>query len=595
MDITTACIIGQPNSGKSTVFNILTGSMVKTSNWPGSTVEKNLGKIKESGIELIDLPGIYSLDAFARDEKISTSFLEKKNYDLIINVVDVTNLQRNFYLTLQLLDFKKPLLLVINKKDKTNTICINEKKLSELLNCSVIYISARKEKEAKQQLLAELVKVSNKTVVDHPIVQNASVLDKIQERNRIIEQILNLIMYSKTSSKVSEFLDRILLNKFYGSLVLCFVLLGLFSFSINAGGILVDNILYPLRGFWDYIHNKLPEYTIANTVLGGVWLGVETLCSFFPIIFCLYIFISVLEESGYMARLAALTSNLFNFIKLPGKGIIMFIIGFGCNVPAILATRSIQNEWARHKMILLLPFMSCGARLAVFTIISSAIFPSSESYIILILYIIGTLCMILTALLLGFFTNARESIIMEMPDYSIPSARLIIRSAWAHSYQFIIGAGKLIIPLAFVLQIIGHISINFNFTDINNSILAYCSNGLLPIFEPIGTHSWQLVAALIAGTIAKELIPGTLFTIFSMSDGNVFGISALIKQLFSNKYEAFSYLLFVLIYSPCISVFATSKKEAGTMIAFIGIIWSTVLAYLISFIFYKISIQFFLN
>ncbi len=585
MDITTVCIIGQPNSGKSTIFNILTNSVIKTGNWPGSTVEKNHGKLKEADIDLIDLPGIYSLDSFTQDEKISTSFLKEKNYDLIINVVDITNLQRNLYLTLQLLDFNKPLLLVVNKKDRGRHIDI--KKLSEFLGCSVVYISARKEKEAKQQILEEIAKINrNNNYNKHNIADDA--ISEIQGRNHTIEQILNTILYSKGHSVISEFLDKILLHRFYGALVLCLVLLGLFTFSISVGELLVDYMLYPLREFWNYINNKLSP--LANTILGGVWLGFETICSFLPIIFCLYIFISILEESGYMARLAALTSNLFNFIKLPGKGIIMFIIGFGCNVPAILATRSIQNEWARCKMIILLPFMSCGARLAVFTIVASAIFPSNESYIVLILYIVGMLCMVLTALLLGFFTSEKESLIIEMPDYNLPSLRLIIKSAWMHSYQFILGTGKLIIPLAFIFQIIGHISPSFNSVEIDSSILAYCSNALLPIFEPIGVHSWQLVAALIAGVIAKELIPSTLFTIFAMSGDNTLGISALIKLLFNNKYEAFAYLLFILIYAPCISVFAVSRREAGTVIAIISAAWSTVLAYCVSFTFYKISV-----
>ncbi|WMJ80834.1 ferrous iron transport protein B [Clostridium sp. MB40-C1] len=581
----TAALVGNPNVGKTTLFNYLTGSNQYVGNWAGVTVEKKEGYTPEK-IKIVDLPGIYAMDTFSNEEKVAKDFLLQDETDVIINIVDASNLDRNLYLTTQLKQFKKPIILVLNMIDvaEVKGMKIDFHKLSKELGVTVIPIIASKGKgldEIKTVILQE-------TFSNDFINLDLNFKDE-KETYSYIENILNkCVLYSEQKEiSITEKIDRILLNKFTAYPIFLGILFLIFQFTFSWVG-------QPLADFLDYILNSnfIPYVEslmsgssawFQSMVIEGIIGGVGSVIVFLPVILTLFLGISFLEDSGYMARAAFIMDKLMRKMGLSGKAFIPLIVGFGCSVPGIMSARTLESEKDRKLTALLVPLMSCNARLPVYALFASIFFQENRSLVVFSLYLIGILIAFIMGLLFKntIFKNEEEPFIIELPQYKLPEPKNLLLHTWDKGKGFLKKAGTII----FAISIVTWFLTKFNFsgmTDINNSFLAYIGKFLAPAFKPLGFGSWKPSVALLTGLMAKEVIVGTLGVIFG---GN---LSAVLPQYFT-PLSAFSFLVFVLLYTPCISTVIVMKKEYGNKLMIFSLIYQILLAWIVSFLVYNLG------
>lgn len=709
-------LAGNPNSGKTTLFNTLTGSKQKVGNWPGVTVERKSGHYTaaKEAIEVVDLPGTYSLVAHCEqssiDERIAADFIFSGQADVIVNVIDAANLERNLYLTLQLIEMRVPMVVVLNRMDiiKKRGLDIQADSLAQALDCPVVPVVAHQAVNIDALNQAILMIAKKKTLpVALPLPNSSlqSAVDRLTDsvqslhsspaclalrllegdcysRKNLPESILNsleseqtrivdacgedadiliaehryqfihelvkrvLKQHSQSKKRFSQRVDAIVLNRFLGIPIFLMVMYTLFLFAMNVGGafqdffdissqtIFVDGFAHLLQSM------HAPAWLIA-ILASGAGKGVNTTLTFIPIIGSMFFFLSLLEASGYMARAAFVVDRFMRAMGLPGKSFVPMIVGFGCNVPAIMAARTLENPRDRILTIIMSPFMSCGARLAIFAVFTAAFFPSSGHNVVFALYMTGILVAIITGFILRktLLKGQPSPFILELPDYQLPTWRDLTSQTWLRLKRFLTRATRVIIPVCIIIGAMNAITIDFTLSmDLasKRSILSELGMWMTPIFHPMGITSdnWPATVGLLTGTLAKEVVVATLNTLYSQvahlsahANGSFHlwaglkeaalsvptnlaalpsvlanpiaatapdsamdpGVYGEMYHRFHNTAAAFSYLLFVLLYVPCVTTMAAMSRELNRGWTLFSVAWSFFVAYAVAVGFYQVA------
>ncbi len=587
--MTTIALLGNPNVGKTTLFNALTGSNQHVGNWPGVTVDKKEGFFSSN--KIVDLPGIYALDTFSNEEKVSKKFLESGDVDLILNIVDASNLDRNLYLTMQLKEFKKPIVLLLNMNDiaEKKGIKIDPKKLEKAFNLKVIPITA-----SKKEGLDEVKEFLNKGNFEKYLDKNTySFKDEVHTYNFIEDKLSDCFNRSGNSSTtLTDKLDKIFLNPWLAYPLFIALMYFVFQFTFSWVGQPISDALDGFLGdtFMPYLSDLLSGTApwFQSLLVDGIVAGVGGIIVLLPIILALFLCIAILEDSGYMARVAFLMDKFMRKIGLSGKAFLPMITGFGCTVPAIMSARTLESEKDRKLTALLAPFMSCNARLPVYVIFAGLFFPDNASMVVASLYILG----ILVAFILGLvfkntlFKKDEEPFIIELPEYKVPEIRSVLAQLWDKSKSFLKKAGTIIFAMSVVIWFLQ----SFNFTgmveDITHSFLYNIGSFIAPIFAPLGFGDWQASVSLLTGLMAKETIISTMEVIYRGD------LTRMLPQFFT-ALSSYSFMVFVLLYTPCISVVGVMKKEYGGKFTILSVIFQFLVAWISAFIIYHIGLLIF--
>ena len=726
MTDTRIALVGNPNCGKTTVFNELTGSRQRTGNWPGVTVERKEGRFSRSGreVQVVDLPGTYALDSDAPslDERIARDYLVSGQPDLVVDIVDAANLERGLYLTAQLAETGVPLLVVLNRIDaaQAHGYAIDAEALGQRLGCPVLTTVASRG-EGIAGLRSAIVEHAGSVIGPAPqipyheavedavaslghlpgldartlsprwlaleLLQGQGGWDRslgpeaaaLAERQRLrVEtqtgEAAELLIadgryeYARQTAQVvlrrpgqlrptrSDHIDRLALHPWLGVPLFLGVMYLLFLFSINlsdafielfdvaAGVVFVDGVGHAL-GWLDS-----PDW-LQTLLADGVGGGIQVVATFIPVIGFLYLFLSLLEDSGYMARAAFLMDRFMRAIGLPGKAFAPLIVGFGCNVPAIMAARTLDSPRERILTIMMAPFMSCGARLSVYAVFAAAFFPTGGQNIVFALYLIGIAAAVLTAVIVrrSLADEPSQPFMMELPSYQIPTAKGIALRTWDRLRGFVLGAGKIIVAMVLVLNVLSALGTDGSFTSPQrqDSALGAIGRELTPIFQPMGIEedNWPATVGIFTGLLAKEVVVGTLDSMYTgltaaqasapevappppgqrlisavtalpgnlaevaRSLGDPLGLGVLggersataaelevssatfgaMVQRFQGTVGAFAYLLFILLYTPCASAIAAIHRELGGRWTAFAVVWTTALAYSVAVAFFQIA------
>jgi ferrous iron transport protein B len=661
-------LIGNPNCGKTTLFNVLTGANQKVGNWPGVTVEKKFGGFRLEGheIELVDLPGIYSLEQASQgiDEKIAQNYLKQNDVDLVINIIDATNLERSLVLTQQLLEQDRPVLIVLNMLDvaEQQGININIHTLAEKLANPVIPIVASRKRglqELNQQLrsmLDEQAATPSRARQEPAVESDESAGEErlLQRYHRSQQLVDGVVEVMPAHDSMSEKIDAVLINRWLGFPVFLLMIYLMFTVAVNLGAVFIDffDILFSavLVDGTTWVLEQISAPAVIITLLAqGLGGGITLVATFIPVIAFLYLCLSILEDSGYLSRAAFVIDRLMSGIGLPGNAFVPLIVGFGCNVPAVMASRSLTRDSDRLLTIAMAPFMSCGARLTVYALFAAAFFQQSGQNLVFLLYLLGISLAVFTGWIFRkqLFTGEITPSFQEMPAYHVPVVRNILITTWFRLRGFMLRAGKTIISVVVVLSFLNSISTDFTFgnEDTEASVLSVIGKSITPAFSPLGIEqdNWPATVGLFTGMFAKEAIVGTLDALYSIPEGgdgpaeapdlvaaagaafssigsellaigetltDPLGISigdvtdtaavaeeqgveaqtlTNMASLFSSSFAAFCYLVFVLLYAPCVAVLGAINKEAGWRWTLLVFSWSTGLAYVTATVIYQIG------
>lgn len=660
-------LAGNQNAGKTTLYNALTGSNQHVGNFPGVTIEKKEGQIKKhKDAYLVDLPGIYSLSPYTMEEVVTRDFLLNENPDLILNIVDATNIERNLYLTLQLMELSIPMVIALNMMDEVRASgnSIDVQKLSNHLGIPIVPISASKGegiselidvlmKTAKEKrdvkkldfctgevhkaihsishLIEEQAKKANyplrfaatklvegdeptfkklnisenqSHIINHVVEEMEKALNTDREaaladmRYSYIEKICSDTVIKKQETKEqirSEKIDRILTHKYLGIPIFIGIMFVIFWLTFGVIGA-------PLQEFLENIIGSITEFTsdlmiaydvsdwIYSLVIDGIFAGVGSVLSFVPLIVVLFFFLSLLEDTGYMARVAFLMDKLLRKIGLSGRSFVPMLIGFGCSVPAIMATRTLASERDRKMTIILAPFMSCSAKLPIYGMITMTFFPDNAAVVMIALYIIGIITAILSGLLLKrtIFKGEPVPFVMELPAYRIPSRKSILLNMWDKGKDFVQRAFTIIFLGTIIIWFLQSFDWGFNMVDDStNSILASLGSIISPLFIPLGFNDWRASTALITGLTAKEAVVSTLSVLTgAITDAE---LSLALNSIFT-PLSSFAFLTFTVLYMPCVAAFAATRKELGSIRdAALTALYQTTTAYVVGMIVYRIG------
>lgn len=645
----TIALVGNPNCGKTSIFNLLTGSNQYVGNWPGVTVDKKTGTLISTDNQIIDLPGIYSLYSLTKEEKITTDYLLNNTPDIIINIIDISNFQRNFFLTLQLLSLGIPIIIVANFIDdlQTNNIIVDFSKLQRITGCKVVPVSARKKYNIKKiisvvneqliipqspdiypfeitavlaQLQTFFVSSSSSSFFAEAVFQNEYsicpnkfltdknkkiynfILKDFDEKQRvslistykyefISDVYTKIFSFPKNNKKyqITDILDKIILNKFLAYPVFIIIISTMFYLTFGKFGSFFENLIEVIyvKFLTPMITNIFININASDTIVdltcNGVLKGIFSILKFFPKIFILFFCISFLEDSGYMARAAFISDKLLSRIGLSGKSFIPILMGLGCTTTAVMATRTGENSNEQRMTILLLPFVSCSAKITIYALFTDLFFKDYETLIIFSLYIVGLFILVIFALIFKktILKNTYSPFIMELPPYRLPSITSILKSTWNKSKDFFIKAGTIIFIFSIIIWLLQHFNTSFNLTfNSDDSIFSEFGKTIVPFFTPLGFGFWQASVALISGFITKEAVVSTFGIICSEN---------LLKKLFTPA-SAYSFMLFCLLYPPCISAYSNISKEMKNIkLTIFSILLQISTAYFISFLFYIIA------
>ncbi|CAM3599579.1 Fe(2+) transporter permease subunit FeoB [Legionella longbeachae] len=705
--MTHVLLVGNPNCGKTTLFNALTGDNQRIGNWPGVTVEKKTGEFLLAGqrISITDLPGVYSLvanaDGVSQDERIAAQAVVSMQADCIINVIDACHLERHLYLTSQILELGTPVILALNMMDiaQQRGITIDINALSQRLGCPVVAIQAHKMvgipllKQAltqlpqdiepwtlplskpiqetlialERQLIQEgysqsLAYYQARRIAEGDVLLLGQALSKNLASLNPEEANLDILLADARYQKIHEIVtavqkkrsdasehftakvDRVVLHRFWALPIFFAMMYLMFLFAINIGGAFQDffdistDTLFVQGTAWLLEQIHAPNWLIA-LLANGVGKGINTTLTFIPVIAAMFFFLSLLETSGYMARAAFVVDKAMRALGLPGKSFVPMIVGFGCNVPAIMAARTLDSERDRLLTVMMSPFMSCSARLAIYAVFVAAFFPSGGQNIVFSLYIIGILMAVLTGFILRKSTlkGHASPLILELPAYHKPALKRLIKETSLRLRFFVLRAGKLILPVCVLLGGLNAITLDggINSGEASpQSLLSVMAQWITPFFAPMGIHqdNWPATVGLLTGMLAKEVVVGTLNSLYaqvghvgevaaahfdlwagikaafwsipenlsqlgsalanpvlaSAADSpvsqSVYGVMA---QRFDGQIGAFAYLLFVLLYIPCVSTMAVIRQEANRKLMWFSVIWSFVVAYMAAVLFYQ--------
>ena len=659
-------LAGNQNCGKTTLFNALTGANQHVGNFPGVTVDQKSGTIRGTSHQVVDLPGIYSIRPYTQEEIVTRDFILNSKPDAILNIVDATNIERNLYLTLQLLSLQVPTVIALNMMDELtgNGGSIDVKELSRALGVPVVPISAAKNqgiselvdtllKTAQNRVLPKVLDFcpegpvhrcihavchiiedhaqraqlsrrfaatkliegeedffrllqlsqNEKELIEHSIIEMEADtgLDRnaalAQMRYDFIESVCGTCVKKATESKEhrrSVQIDRVLTNR-YLAIPLFVAIMGLvfyLTFYV-VGAFLSDVMEYAVDGLTTLADKGLTAYginpVVHSLVIDGIFAGVGSVLSFLPIIVTLFFFLSILEDSGYMARVAFVMDKLLRKIGLSGRSFVPMLIGFGCSVPAIMATRTLSSNRDRKMTILLTPFMSCSAKIPIYALFSAAFFPGKELLVMILLYFGGIAVGILVALLLKstLFKGNPVPFVMELPNYRLPSPKSVLLLMWEKAEDFLTRAFTVIFLATVIIWFLQSFDLRLNVvTDSTQSILARVGQLVAPLFAPLGFGDWRMVTALVSGFTAKEAVVSTFGVILGVSAEQ---LQAALHSLFTVR-SAASFLTFCLLYTPCVAAVATIRRELGSKRkTVLVVIAQCVVAWLASLLVYQIG------
>ena len=647
----TIGFIGNPNCGKTTLFNAFTGANLKVANWPGVTVEKVEGAIRRHNmnIHLVDLPGTYSLTSYTMEEIVSRDFILSDEVDVIINVVDASALERSLYLTLQLLELGKPVVMALNMMDivEKRGMEIDLHRLPEMLGIPVIPVSARKRRgldvllhaaihhrDAKHtdplihdhkavgahrldhkmyamvysdpiedridQLIAELedkypdiinprwhaiklLEQDQEVLKKHP-VDRPDILDQnyetriIREKYDFIEEIIHeVLLHKEESDKLTDRLDKVLTDRFWGIPVFLLIMAVVFFLTFTVGDWLKGYMEDFIGWFGDGLEGLLTAWSVSDAlkslIIDGVLGGVGTIVTFLPNILILFLTLGFLEDSGYMARVAYVMEDVMSRMGLSGKAFIPMLLGFGCTVPAVMASRALEHKRDRYKVMLVTPFMSCNARLTIYILFAEMFFGSHAMVVAYSMYLIGLLVAILVALVLHGIEKAQhrqteDFLLIELPEYKLPDMHTVGIYMWEKVKSDLEKAGTTI----FVATILIWFLLNFGpsgyTTDAGESFGAIMGHVLVPVFRPIGLGFWQICLALLAGISAKEVVVSSCAVLFGITNASsgagMAEFAADLESIGFTSINAVCLMIFCLLYVPCAAALATIHKESGS-------------------------------
>lgn len=576
-------LLGNPNVGKTTIFNAITGLNQYVGNWPGVTIEKREGHFGND-IKITDLPGIYAMDTFSNEEKISKNFIEKEQVDVIVNVVDASNISRNLYLTTQLMKYKKPMVVLLNMIDSAESkgIKINIDKIQNELGCIVIPMVAKRGVDLEN--LKHAIKTAYKKPTTYKVYSEVE-KETYSQIDDILKRSTNIVNNKKKT--VSEKIDDIVLNPILAYPIFIGLLYTLFKFTFEW----VGGPLQELSGGWieTYIQSPVSNM-LANSsewfhslIVDGVIGSMGGTLPFFPLIFTLFLGITLFEDSGYMARIAFLMDKIMSKVGLSGKAFIPMILGVGCSSPAIMATRTLENEQDRKITALIAPLMTCGAKLPIYAMFVSIFFPNNQPIVIMSLYLLGIVVAIFVALFLNKTQKNKEHdpFIMELPKYSLPTVSSLLKNTWQKSKGFLVK----VVTIMFAMSVVIWALSSFNFSgftsEIDNSFLAYAGNIVAPLFAPLGFGDWRAGVSIITGLSAKEVVVATMEVLYG-------DLNSVLPTLFTGL-SAYGFLVFSALYTPCIAALATMQKEYGTKMAISSFVYQFVLAWAGAFYVYQIG------
>ncbi len=548
------CLVGNPNCGKTTLFNYLTHSHQKVGNWAGVTVDSKVGDLFfDKSIKIIDLPGLYSLSPTSPDERVVVEHLKNNPIDLIVNVIDGTNLERSLYLTLSLIKLNIPMLVVVNMADelRKNDISLNVKNLKEFLGVPVVLISARARqglKELEGFFKVENTRSKNKKLVNLPFSQIHYEIER--EIDKIIQRKFTL------SQRKTEKIDTALTHGFWGFIIFILVMTIVFSFTLKLGGYLGDELISVTDKLSDLTANfalkKGVNFATVSLLVDGVFRGIGSVLSFLPHLLIMFAFMTFLEESGYAARVSFLFDKIFSRFNLSGKSVIPFVLSFGCSVSGIEASKVIENKKERDTTIMLAPFIPCGAKMAVLGWFSYK-FLGGSVLLALLSYFISIVILFFVAKLLRRFDSEEkgDGFILELPVLRLPKITDLSSVLLVKTKEFLIKSGTVIFAVSIIVWLLSNFGPNgFTYKNAENSFLRLLGEGLKYLFYPLGFSSWESSVSVLSGLLAKESIVETLEI-----------LSVDFSSLFSSPYKAYSFMAFNLFCPPCVATLAIAKRE----------------------------------
>jgi len=659
-------LLGNPNSGKTTLFNGLTGSNQSVGNWPGVTIEKKTGKLKHEGFEaeIIDLPGIYSLSTISLEEEVASNFVFSKSMDLIVNIVDASNLERNLFLTLQLLDSQIPMIIALNCMDiaKNKFQSINIPKLESMLGVPVIPITASKKQGLVDLIrhieLADLTDRHEVKRYSQPIentitnfqsilgnrfiatrffedvykaddLANANPEMRVHLDEKLNQEMLNydldfdmvlpnerynhiisicdavLTRNISESVSVTDKIDYVLTHRIFGLPLFLGIMLSVFYLAFGPiGSVITEGFVWLIEVLFGIIANGIESLGMApwvySLMTNGIFGGLASVLGFLPQLAILFLFLSLLEDSGYMSRAAFIMDRLLRRFGLSGKSFIPMLLGFGCSVPAMVATRTLDKSEDRKITTLIIPFISCGAKAPIYGIFAGAIFASHSYLVVFSMYIIGIIVAILSAVLFKktILKAASANYLMELPEYRLPTAKNTFLHTWERVKGFLIKAGTILLGafiIIWFLSFFGFVNGTFRLlenTEIEFSFLGSIGKALLPLFKPIGFTDWQATVAILTGFVAKESVVGTLGILYGVA-GNVIDQGSLLYPAIRAAFtplQAYSFMVFALLTSPCIAAIAAMKKELGSWKWLIfALIYEILISYFVAFLVFQLG------
>lgn len=671
----TIGFIGNPNCGKTTLFNAYTGANLKVANWPGVTVEKVEGAIKDHdlNIRLVDLPGTYSLTSYTMEEKVSRQFILSDEVDVIIDVVDASALERNLYLTLQLLELGKPVVLALNMMDivEKRGMEIDTHRLPEMLGIPVVPVSARKRTGLDVLLHAAahhkdcrdpdclihhhkpISKHEHNHHAEYAMVYRDDIEDKIDEiipelkmkfpdllnyrwyaikllehdgeiterypvdflktnkknfesdiineKYDFIQEIINEVVVNKErQDALTEKVDYALTHRFWGIPLFLGIMAIVFFLTFTIGDWLKGYLETGIEGLSDLINDGLIALEVndmlRSLLIDGIIAGVGGILTFLPNIFILFLALAFLEDSGYMARVAYVMEGIMSKLGLSGRAFIPMILGFGCTVPAIMASRALENRSDRFKVMLITPFMSCSARLPIYILFAEMFFQKQAMVVAYSMYLIGILVAILVATGIHWIDKKKSNnyLLIELPEYKIPSSRTVAIYVWEKVKDYLTKAGTTIFVASIAMWVLLNFGPNGYSTEMTSSFGAVLGHWLVPFFKPLGLGFWQVAVALIAGVSAKEVVVSSFAVLFGVSNiTSSTGMTTLVEILGDmgfGQLNAFCLMVFCLLYIPCAASLATIKKEAGSWkwMCF-SALFQLAVAWMITFIIYHVG------